>query len=236
VVGGKLPGLTPELELDRTIRRALEQVIDRNPGCSGYLCIEGQLRTGGEQKDEGPDGNGRQGWCPGNHVGQPARELLAPEPHTDFLQRLSDCGVDQVGIGRGAAPARQGHVSGPRVARAVGATDQKQGVGRGNEDESHRRPEQGGIRVIGGRVPRREPFPQPVETVAQWLCEWQLPPQHPPLEGGPSRLKSAGFPADAGRAVRDISRSSFRLSHSGQATVASPRTRRSKVVSQEEQR
>lgn len=127
-------------------------------------------------------------------------------------------------------------MSGPGVSRAVGAADQKKRVWRGYENQRHRCPEQLGIGVIGGWLAPGEPFPKPLETIAQWLCEWQLPPQHPPLEGGPSRPKSAGFPAEAGRAVSDISRSSFRLSHSGQATVALPRTRRSNVVSQDEQR
>ena len=74
------------------------------------------------------------------------------------------------------------------------------------------------------------------ETIRQWECEWQPPPQQPPLAGGPSRLKSAGFPADPGRAGSDMRRSSFRPLHSGQVTVVSPRTSRSNRVSQESQR
>ena len=41
---------------------------------------------------------------------------------------------------------------------------------------------------------------------------------------------------ERGRAVSDISRSSFRPLHSGQATAVSPRTRRSNWAWQDEQR
>jgi hypothetical protein len=69
-----------------------------------------------------------------------------------------------------------------------------------------------------------EAIAQAVETAAQWLWVWQPPPQHPPPGGGPSRLRSACFPPVAGRAVSDMSRSSFRPRHWGQATVVSVRT------------
>jgi hypothetical protein len=56
-----------------------------------------------------------------------------------------------------------------------------------------------------------EALPKAVEAGAQWLWLWQPPPQHPPPGGGPSRLRSVCFPPVAGRAVSDMSRSSFRL-------------------------
>jgi hypothetical protein len=77
---------------------------------------------------------------------------------------------------------------------------------------------------------------KPMKTTAQWLWVWHPPPQHPPLGGGPSRLTSACFPPVAGRAVSDMSRSSFRPWQLGQATLVSLRTSWSNSASQAVQR
>ncbi len=74
-------------------------------------------------------------------------------------------------------------------------------------------------------------------AVAQ--CMWQPPPQHPPPDGGPIRLTSAGAAPllpPAGGAVTDIRRSSFRAPQVGQATLVPPRTSCWNSVSQAEQR
>ena len=48
---------------------------------------------------------------------------------------------------------------------ALGAADQQERIGGRDEDERHRRPQERGIGVIGGRVARREPIPQPFEAI-----------------------------------------------------------------------
>jgi hypothetical protein len=74
----------------------------------------------------------------------------------------------------------------------------------------------------------RKAIAKPSEPGNQWLWVWQPPPppppQHPPPGGGPSRLRSGCLPPEAGRAVTDISRSSLRPWHWGQATLVSERT------------
>ena len=165
-----------------------------------------------------------------------AEERRAVEDEADLLERLADSGLQQVGVSGLAAAARQRHVPRPGIAGVLGAADEEDRVGRGRDDDRDRRPDQAGIVRTHHRLVPREALAQPGKAEAQWLWEWHPPPQHPPPGGGPSRLKSAGFPAVAGRAVSDMSRSSFRPLQLGQATLVSERTSCSNSASQAAQR
>jgi hypothetical protein len=127
-------------------------------------------------------------------------------------------------------------VAGPRVSHALGAPDEKNGVGFGSEDDRHCGPDERVVPLIRERPPGGETTAESSEARGQWLWVWQPPPQQPPPGGGPNRVRSAGLPPVAGGAVSDISRSSRRPSHSGQATVVSDRTRRSNRASHAVQR
>jgi hypothetical protein len=112
----------------------------------------------------------------------------------------------------------------PGIAQALRAPDEQEGIRIRRDDDGDGCPDQGiALLVHCGPVGGKSPA-ESGEASGQWLCVWQPPPQHPPPGGGPSRLRSAGFPPEAGRAVSDMSRSSFRPRHPGHATLVSERT------------
>jgi hypothetical protein len=127
-------------------------------------------------------------------------------------------------------------VARPRIAGALGTPDQQDGVRVRTEDDRHRGPNQWIVTLVREGLSGGEAAAEEGEAAGQWLWVWQPPPQQPPPGGGPSRLRSAGFPPVAGGAVRDMSRSRFRPSHSGQVTVVSDRTSRSNRASHAVQR
>ena len=127
-------------------------------------------------------------------------------------------------------------MSRPWVAQTLGPPDQEQAVGIGREQNRHGGPDERATRGVYLRLVIGEALSEAEEPGGQCWWVWQEPPQQPPVAGGPRRLKSAGFPAEAGRAVSDIRRSSLRPRHPGQVTLVSVRTSCSNSVSQALQR
>ena len=94
-----------------------------------------------------------------------------PSGQSDFLEGLADRGVDEIGVDRLPAAARQGHVAGPGIAGALGAADEEHRIGRGDQHHGDGRPDQrSSSPPVDGPVPG-QPLAQPGEAGAQWLCE-----------------------------------------------------------------
>jgi hypothetical protein len=146
------------------------------------------------------------------------------EGEPNLLGGLTDRGGHEIGLGRVLPPPRQRDVAGPGISGALGAADQEQRVRVGSENDGDGRPDEGFAPILSRRAMAGETIAQAEEIAGQWPWLWQPPPQHPPPGGGPRRLRSAGLPPVAGRAVSDIRRSSLRPWHWGQATLVSPRT------------
>ena len=164
-----------------------------------------------QREDMGSDGDGREDRRPRNDIIERPDQVLWAERESDLFGSLPHGRGEEVGL-RGLLPAAgQGHVPRPGVACPLGATNQQQRIGIGGEDDSDRSPDQRIASVVHHRAMDGEAIAKTVETAGQWLWLWQLPPQHPPAAGGPSRLRSICLPPVAGRAVSDMSRSSFRL-------------------------
>jgi hypothetical protein len=101
-------------------------------------------------------------------------------------------------------------VARPRITGALRPADEQQRVRVGRQDDGDRGPDERIAPVVHHRPVDGEAIAQAGEAIGQWLWLWQLPPQHPPPGGGPSRLRSGCFDPEAGRAVSAMSRSSLR--------------------------
>lgn len=208
-----------------------------DPLRGGDLRVEPDGGAALNAEHVGANRDGRQGWRPGRDIVEDAETLGPGEVDPYFLGRFADRGVHQAGVPVGPAAARKTNLAGPGVVRPLGPADEEDGVGIRGENQRHCRPASLRVPSLDRRAPGKalgDTGEGRRERVGQWLCEWQDPPQQPPA-GGPSLLKSAGFPAVAGRAGTDIRRSTFRSLHRGQATVVPFRTRRSKSEPQDGQ-
>lgn len=223
-VGRELPALAPDLEPDRVVGVGMEEKIERDPPRGRDFGVERELRQAVEGEDVGTDGDRWERRGPGHHVVEAADQVLGPEHQPHLFGCLADGGSHQVGLGRALAAARKRHVSGPGITGPLGAPDQKNRVRVGSEYDRDRGPDERIAPLVHLSAVDGEAIAKPREPGGQWLWVWQPPPQHPPPGGGPSRLRSARFPPEAGRAGSDMSRSSLRPLHSGQATLVSDRT------------
>jgi hypothetical protein len=184
----------------------------------------------------GPDSDGWENGGPGHDIIERSDQVSTAEGETDLLGGFAHRGGQEVRL-CGILPAtRQGHVTRPRISQSLGTANEQERVGIGREDDGDRGPDERIAPIVDQRPVGGEPIAKAVEPGGQWLWLWQLPPQHPPPAGGPRRLTSGCFPPVAGRAVRDMSRSSLRPLHWGQATRVSPRTSWSNSASQALQR
>jgi hypothetical protein len=211
-------------------------MVEGDPTDGGDLGIGVERGPVRERKDEGTDRDGREHRCAGNDVIEAADELLARGGKTHLLGGLPNRGRDKIGVLRRLPAAGKRHMSRPWITQTLCPADQEQAVRIGRQQNRHGSPDERATRGIYLRLVIGEALPEAEEPGRQCWWLWQDPPQHPPDAGGPRRLKSAGLPAVAGRAVSDIRRSSLRPRHSGQATLVSERTSCSNSVSQAAQR
>src|SRR5207249_10100272 len=128
----------------------------------------------------------------------------------------------QIGIALAPAAARQRQLTGPAIVLTLGAANDQNAVGVGNEDDGDGCA--GPVRIaLDARRPRGEPG-RKLGNPAQWTGPWHAPPQQPSPGGGPSRLQSAGFPEVTGGAGTESRRSTAREPQPGQRTMVSLRT------------
>ncbi len=188
MVCGKLPSLSPDLQLHRPVglpARRWSTGIHVAAETSGLSLEARDGREAGKRRD-----GRRLGAGPafGDHIAQPSGELIAPEPQPDLLEHLANRRIDQIDIACLATAAGQRHVAGPWISRTIGATDQKERIGGGNQDERHRGPEQLGIGVIGGWWARREALPELLKARLSGCASGSYRRSIRRSAGGPSRL------------------------------------------------
>lgn len=200
------------------------EVSKWKPGGRGDLGIEREVRSSHQAEDVGT--NGDRGKRPGSriHVVEHAEEGRPGQPDADLLGSLPDRRVDEIVVARLTSAAGERHVTRPGVAFAVGTPDDQYRVGLRREDQRNRCPEKAGLVGDDGKC-RAQPAGEKAVR-RQWECERQAPPQQLPVAGAAAGA-GCPVPADAGRAVRDISRSTASLPQL-QVTAAGPRTSRSK--------
>jgi len=228
---------TPDQDYGRGVGRRVAELPKRDPVDGSDLIAQHQKWPLIQSEDKGSDSNRRKGNGPRNHVVECPQRLSIGQSEPNLFRGFADRGLEQTGITRFLASPRQANVPGPGIVNPFSSSDQQQGIRIRREDERDRRPRP--LRVIRpDRLVPGELLRQPGEggrNLVQWLWEWQAPPQQPPPGGGPSLLKSAAFPPEPWRAGTDISRSTFRPEHLGQATLVPWRTNCSKSVPQEGQ-
>ena len=209
------------------------EILERKPCRRSDFRVQVEGRHRGQAEDVRTDGDRREYPGTRHDVLEHAGERAAWQRDTDFFRGFPDGGRDEVLVARLAAAAGKRHVARPGITLAVGATNDEHRVGIGNQHQCHRGPEQAGL--IGYDRQSRTEAAREKAIGCQWEWEWerQPPPQQPPAAGAGT---CAGAPAAeaAGRAVRDISRSTAPLPQV-QVTVAVPRTSRSKRLPQDVQ-
>ena len=231
-VGGEFTALAHDLESNGVIGLGMEEKVEWDPARRRDLGVEPKLRPAVEREDVGADGDRWEGRGARDHVIEAAQQEFGAKHETHFFGGFADGGSHQVGLRRILPAAWKRHVPGPGVPGPIGAADQENRVRIGTEDDRDGGPDQRIAPLVHPSAVNGKATAKPGEPGSQWPCVWQPPPQHPPPGGGPSRLRSVPslpnesgcFRPAAGRAVSDMSRSSLRPLHAGQATLVSDRT------------
>ena len=211
-IGRELAALTADVQSHRVVGVRMQQEVDRDPLRGGHFGVEREPGPVTQREHMGPDGDRGQDGIPGHDVVEGTDEMPTLERETNLLRGLPHGRREEVRLRRLLPTAGQSHVAGPGIAQPLRAADQEQGVGTRGQDDGDRGPQQWIPSLVRHRPVEGEAIAKAGEMTAQWLWLWQPPPQHPPPGGGPSRLRSVCFPAVAGRAVSDMSCSSFRPS------------------------
>lgn len=170
-VGLYQAGIPGHFEADRVMGSGLQQVVDRDPGGSGYFGIELQRRAGRDEEDERPDGYRRQHRRTRHYIVQGPGQSGRIQLDTDLLRGFPDCGGQQLLACRGAAASRQSHVSAPGISGTLGPADEQKTIGLRSEDDSHRGPEEGCVVVDAGLV-SGQPLAQADKPAGQCECDW----------------------------------------------------------------
>ena len=141
-VRSEFPALAADVESDHVAGAGIEQEVERNPVRGRHLGVQAQRRSGAEREDEGPDGDGREQRRSRHHIVEAPDQVPGLERDTDFFGRLAYGRAHQIRLVRILAPAREGHVAGPRISRPLGATDEQDRVGVGSEDDGDGSPDE----------------------------------------------------------------------------------------------
>jgi hypothetical protein len=135
LVGLDQAGIAGDIQPDWMVGARVDEMVDRDPFGGGHLGVERQHRPHRGQEHEGPD---RYRWEDGrsrDHVIEGSSQMLAVQLDSDFFLGLTDRGCEEIRVSRLAAAARQSHVAAPGISGALGAPDQKDAIGFGNEDD-----------------------------------------------------------------------------------------------------
>lgn len=170
----------------------------------------------------GPDADGREHPGGGGKIVESTEEGCIAEVEIELLQGFPDGRGLEVGIAGGPAAPRERHLTGPGVARVLGAPHEEHRIGVfGCHDERHRRP--GPVRVVD--LARDMSLELSGEAIHPGQLSPQPPPQHPPAGGpGAAQKEGTGVPERCG-AGTDRSFSGRGAPQAGQVTASRPRTR-----------
>ena len=187
LVGLDQAGIPGDIQPDWMVSARADEVVDRDPVGGGYLGVERQQRSDRGEEHEGSDGYGWENGRSRHHVIEGSSQMLAIQLDSDFFLGLADRGREEILVGRLAAAAWQGHVAPPGISGALGAPDQKDGVGFGSEDDGDRGPQEGCV-VVGAGLVAGQTLAEANQPGGQCEWDWQPPPQQPPPGVGPRRL------------------------------------------------
>jgi hypothetical protein len=165
----------------------VEEVVDRDPAGSRYFQVGGQCWPGRDQKHVGPYSNRREDWGSRDHVVEGARQMLRVKRHPDFFPGFPNCRDEKALIRELPAATGQRHVAAPWISSPLGPPDQEDTVRLGADNDRDRGPEEGCV-IVGSGLITGQTLAEANEPGGQCECDWQPPPQQPPLGGGPSRL------------------------------------------------
>ena len=141
--------LPADLDPNGVVSLRAYQIVQSNPRRLRYFRVGRQLRAVRYLKHKRSHGDRWEHGSTRDHVSQGAGKLVGSQSDPDFLPSLSDGCGNQIGVFRLTSAAREGHVSAPRIAVAVGPSDQKNAIGVGGNDEGDGCPDQRRIVILG---------------------------------------------------------------------------------------
>jgi hypothetical protein len=187
LIGSNQTGIPGNAQADKVKSAGVKKMVETHPTRRCYFRIEPQHRGDRHQEYEGPHGYRWEDRSARHYVIKASGPMLESELNSDFLPSLPHGGAEEIQVARLAATSWKSHMTGPGIPPALSPPDQEDTIGFRSEDDGDRSPEERCI-VVGGGLVASEALAEASQPGGQCECDWQPPPQQPPLEGGPSRL------------------------------------------------